>query len=565
MGVKMRLFPIVLAAAALAAPPPAWADEKLDKAMAKAERQLAEGKEDDAVKTLAKAVEKAKRDPEAPLVLARFLSRRGRLDDAGAALADAATRSANAPPAVQARVLAARSAFALRTGTVGEATHLARQAVEAEAGGASLSALARAEARAGVPGASTTAAEAAAAAPDSAAVHLARGDAFLAQALPTEAEAAYRKASEIEPDSTLALAGLARALAAQGRAAEALEAAQAAVASDEYSAEALAAVGVAALAADPRDEASEAVAAVQQAKFLEPGNALVKLEVGRVFESRDQLDQAAAIYEEAIALDPAWAAPQVARLALRLREGDSEGTLAGLRAMPEEMRNTGRAALLLGQALLETENPAEALAALDRAVAALPGLAEAHAAHGDAAEAADEPTVAADAYGRAVERAPEDLQYRLRHGALLARDGRFDEASEELLEVVDRPEGRDPETLIDLGAVYRSFDPPRVEDAVAAYEEALKLDPGNGDAVLGVARSYRAGRQWEKAIAAYERLPDVDPRREAESLLGVAWTYCLSRDLYKARFYAGLAAQAGASMGKLRAALADECRSVRND
>jgi tetratricopeptide (TPR) repeat protein len=561
----MRLFPIVVTLAALAVALPVRADKKLDKAVAKAERQLAEGKEDDAVKTLTKAVKKARRDPEAPLVLASFLSGLGRLDDAGAALAEAAARSAGGPPAVRARVLATQSAFALRTGTVGEATDLARQAVEAEAGVASLSALARAEARAGAPGASATAAKATGAAPGSSAAQLASGDAFLGQRLAQEAEAAYRRASEIEPGSPLTLAGLARALAAQGRAAEALETARAAAAADPYSAEALAAVGVATLAADPRDASSDAVAAVQQATFLEPGNALVKLEVGRVYESREQLNQARPAYEEAAALDPTWAAPQVAILALRLREGNTEETLAGLRALPDEMRATGGAELLLGQALLKTGDSAEAMAALDRAATALPGLAEARAAHGDAAEAAGEPTVAADAYGRAVEREPDNLHYRLRHGALLARDGRFDEAVTELLEVTGRPEGRDPKILMDLGAVYRSFEPPRVEDAVAAYEEALKLDPGNGDAALGVARSYRAGRQWERAIEAYERLPDVDPRREAESLLGVAWCYCLSRDLYKARFYAGLAAQAGASMRQLRAALADSCKTARDD
>ncbi len=561
----MRLFPIVVALAALAVALPARADKKLDKAVAKAERQLAEGKEDDAVKTLTKAVKKARRDPEAPLVLASFLSGLGRLDDAGAALADAATRSASGSPAAQARILATRSAFALRTGTVGEATDLARQAVEAEDGVASLSALARAEARAGAPGASATAAQATGAAPGSAAAQLASGDAFLGQVLAQEAEAAYRRATEIEPRSPLSLAGLARALAAQGRAAEALETAQAAVEADPHSAEALAAVGVATLAADPRDASSDAVAAVQQATFLEPGNALVKLEVGRVYESREQLEQARPAYEEAAALDPTWAAPQVAILALKLREGDTDGTLAALRALPDQMRATGGAELLLGHALLETGDSAAAMAALDRAVTALPGLAEAHAAHGDAAEAAGEPTVAADAYGRAVEREPDNLHYRLRHGALLARDGRFDEAVAELLEVTGRPEGRDPEILMDLGAVYRSFEPPRIEDAVAAYQEALKLDPGNGDAALGVARSYRAGRQWERAIEAYERLPDVDPRREAESLLGVAWCYCLSRDLYKARFYAGLAGQAGASMRQLRKALADSCKTARDD
>jgi tetratricopeptide (TPR) repeat protein len=563
----MRLLPIVVALTALGVALPAWADKRLDKAVAKAERQLAEGKEDDAVKTLTKAVKKARRDPEAPLVLARFLSGLGRLDDAGAALAEAAARSTGGPPAVRARVLAAQSAFALRTGTVAEAEDLARQAVEAEAepGVASLAALARAEARAGAPGASTTAAQATEAGPGSAVAHLASGDALLVQGLAQEAEAAYRRASEIEPGSALALAGLARALAAQGRAAEALETAHAATEADPNRAEALAAVGVAALATDPEDTSSDAAAAVQQATFLEPGSALVKLEVGRVFESREQLDQAETAYEEAAALDPTWAAPQVAKLALRLREGDTEGTLAGLRALPDPMRATGGAQLLLGRALLEAGDSAEAVAALDRAATALPGRAEAHAAHGDAAEAAGEPTVAADAYGRAVEGEPDNLRYRLRHGALLARDGRFDEALAELLEVTSRPEGRDPETLMDLGAVYRSFEPPRVEDAVAAYEEALKLDPGNGDAALGVAQSYRAARQWERAIEAYERLPDVDPRREGESLLGVAWCYCLSRDAYKARFYAGLAAQAGANMRKLRAALSDSCRTARDN
>jgi len=447
----MRLFPIVVTLAALAVALPARADKKLDKAVAKAERQLAEGKEDDAVKTLTKAVKKARRDPEAPLVLASFLSGLGRLDDAGAALADAATRSASGSPAVQARILAARSAFALRTGTVGEAADLARQAVQAEDGVVSLSALARAEARAGAPEASATAAKATGAAPGSAAAQLASGDAFLGQRLAQEAEAAYRRASEIEPDSPLTLAGLARALAAQGRAAEALETAQAAAEADPYSAEALAAVGVATLAADPRDASSDAVAAVQQATFLEPGNALVKLEVGRVYESREQLNQARPAYEEAAALDPTWAAPQVAILASRLREGDTDETLAGLRALPDEMRATGGAELLFGQALLKIGDSAEAMAALDRAATALPGLAEAHAAHGDAAEAAGEPTVAADAYGRAVEREPDNLHYRLRHGALLARDGRFDEAVTELLEVTGRPEGRDPKILMDLG------------------------------------------------------------------------------------------------------------------
>lgn len=560
----MRIFP-VLAALALTVAPPSWADERLDKAVNKAEEQLAEGKPDDAVKTLEKAVSRAPRDAEAPLVLAGLLSRLGRLEDAGTALAKAGELAAAAPPAVRARVLAARSAFALRAGTVREARDLARQAVEAEAGVLGLAALARAQARAGDPEARATAAEATQAAPESAAAQIATGDASLAARLAGEAEVAYRRALEIEPRSVTALTGLARALAAQRRAGDAFEAARAATQADPHSAEALAAVGLAALAEDSHDQNSEAIAAVQQATFLEPKNALVKLEVGRVFDSREQLEQTAAAYEQAAGLDPTWAAPRIATLELQLRGGDADGTLAGLLALPDEMRTTGEAALVLGQALLRTGDAAGARAALDSAVVALPGLAEAHAAQGEAAEDLSEWTRAADAYGRAVGLEPGNLEYRLRHGVLLARDGRLEESLRELLEVTGRPEGQEPGILMELGRAYRSFEPPRVEEAVAAYERALKLDPKNGEAALGVAESYRAGRQWARAISAYERFSDVDPRREGESLLGVAWCYCYSHDLYRARFYAGLAAQAGVKMGELRAALSTSCGASRDE
>jgi tetratricopeptide (TPR) repeat protein len=555
----MRPVPVLLAIT-LSVTVPLRADKRTDDAVAKAEAQLAKGKEDEAVKILQKAAARADRDPEPHVALARLLSRLGRLDEAGAALAAAGDLAAAAPPAVRARVFAARSAFALRAGTVEEATDLARQAVAAEAGADSLAALARAQARAGDPTAArATAEKAVRSTPGAATVQIANGDALLAAHLAKEAEAAYRRAAEIEPRSAAALAGLARSLAAQGKAAPALEKAHAATQADPHSAEALVAVGLAALARDPHDASGDAVSAVQQAAFLEPKNPLVKLAVGRVFESREQLEQAEAAYEQAAGLDPTWAAPRVAALALQLRRGDAKGALAGLRALPDEMQATGDAELLLGRLLLRTGDAAGAKKALDAAVKSLPGLAEAHAARGDAAHELAERTLAADAYGKAVELDPGNVAYRSRYGLFLAQDGRLDEGLAVLLDATSRPEGRDPDTLNDLGWVYRSFKPARVKDAVAAYESALKLDPKNGDAALGVAESYRAGRQWARAISAYEHVPDVDRRREGDALLGIAWCYCHSHDLARARFYAGLAARSGANMRELRAALSASC------
>jgi protein O-GlcNAc transferase len=559
----MRLVAVVVSLS-LGVALPASADKRLDDAVKKAEAQLAKGKPDEAVKILDKAVSKSPRDAEAPLALAQLFLRLGRLDEAAGALAKAGDRAGSAPPAVRARVLAARSGFALRAGTVREALDLGRRAVEAEPAAGSLAALARAQARAGDPGALATAAEATRVAPDSAVARIASGDASLAARLAPEAEAAYRRASELEPHSAVALTGLARALAARGKASEALETARGATRADPHLAEALGAVGLAALAGDPHDAKSEAISAVQQAAFLEPKSALVKLEVGRVFESREQPEQAAAAYEEATGLDPTWAAPRVAVLALELHAGDADATLQGLRALPDDMKATGAAALLLGRVLLQTGDTAGARTALDRAVAALPGLAEAHAVRGDAADALGERTLAADAYGQAVELAPDNVAYQARYGVLLAADGRLEDALAALLEVTSRPEGQEPGTFVDLGQVYRGFKPPRVEEAVAAYRQALKLDPKSGEAALGVAESYRAGKQWARAVAAYERVADVDRRREGEAFLGVAWCYCESHDLDRARFYAGLAARAGAKMRELRAALSRSCSGVQD-
>jgi len=82
---------------------PARADKRLDQAVAKAEAQLAKGKEAEAVKILEKEVSRAKSDPEPPLALATMLLRLGRLDEASAALHAAGERAEKAPPAVRAR------------------------------------------------------------------------------------------------------------------------------------------------------------------------------------------------------------------------------------------------------------------------------------------------------------------------------------------------------------------------------------------------------------------------------------------------------------------------------
>jgi tetratricopeptide (TPR) repeat protein len=531
-------------------------NKKLDEALAKAELQIAKGKDDEAVKILQKAASQLSKDPEAPLALALLLQRLGRLDDAGVAFGRAGELSVNAQPPVKARVLASRSGFALRAGQAGDALALAKQAVEARAGVEELAALARAEARLGEPTARATADKAVQAGAASAPAQLARGDALLAARLAKDAEAAYQRALELAPRSAPAATGLAFALAAQGKAARAIETARSATSFDAHSGEAHAALALGALAQDPLDKGNEAVSAAQQASFLEPRNPLVKQLLGRVFESRGQLDQANAAYTEAAGLDTSWPAPRVAMLALQFRKGDVDGALAGVRALPEELKRSGEAQLLLGRLLLKKEDaPEAAKAALDHAVAALPGVADAQAALGTAAYNVGELKQAADAYGRAVALEPDNLGYQSNYGLFLGYDDRLEQGQAVLLKLTERPELKDPGPFVNLGWIYRHMDPPKVTEAVAAYEKALKLDPKSGQAALGIALSYRAGRQWNRAVDAYVRVAQVDKRLEGEASVGTAWCYYRAGDLERTRFYTGVAARQGADVRGLRSAL----------
>jgi cellulose synthase operon protein C len=548
----MRLAATVVALSLCALP--ASADKKLDDAIRKAEAQLAKGKDAEAIKILQKETSRAPRDPEPQLALAALQLRLGKLDEAQGALAKAGELAGGAPAPVRARVRTSQSALALRAGKAGDALAFARQAVEASAGPESLAALARAEARLGDPAARETAARAVKEAPASAATQLALGDALLAAGLGDDAEAAYRRAQQAEPRSVSAGAGLALALAAQRKAAPALEAARAAVALDARSAEAQAALAIAELARDPEDKKSEAVAAAYQAVSLEPKSALAKLTLGRALESGGQLDQAAATYAEATQLDPSWAAPRVGALGVQLARGNVAGALAGVRALPAEQAASGGAQLLLGRLLSRKEEWADALSALDAAAIALPGLAEAHALRATAAYNAGQLKLAADASGRAVELDPANGAYLATHALYLGYDRRLEQALSVMQKAMALPGGETSDAFMALGSVHRSFRPPRVADAVTAYEKALKLDPKNGQAALGVAESYRAGRQWARAISAYERVSQSFPRLDAEAALGTAWCYLLSGDETRAKFYTQVAVRGGADVDEIRQA-----------
>jgi tetratricopeptide (TPR) repeat protein len=531
----------LMAVLAFAAAAPALADKRLDDALAKAAGQLEKDQADNALKTLQKVLS----PPEAHLALARLQLQAGKLDEAGQTLDKAVELAAGGAPAVRAQALAEQSRYKLRTGTAGEALAAAEAAVQAESNAASLAAKAVAQARLLDPGALATAEKAVQADAGSAAAQAALGDALLAAHKHPEAEAAFRKALGLDARYAAASVGLSRALREQGKNSEAIAAARKATEIDPHSGEAFAELGLALLTQDPVDKSNEAIAQAQQGAFLEPKNGAVKLAVGRLFESRGQLDQAVSSYREAATLDPALASARLAALQLQYRRGDIDGALDEIKKLPPDVAQAGDVQLLYGRLLLRKEDTAGALPVLEKAAKTLSGSAEAQAILGTAYYNAGDLEKAAEAYKRASQLDPANDAYQANHGLFLGYAGKVEEGAAVLEKLASKPAYKDVGGLINLGWLYRAMKPPKVDKSVAAYKRALQLDPKSGQAALGVALAYYADKRWDEAITAFGAAKDVDKKLAGDALTGIAWSYYFKRDMDQARAYGQQAKAAG--------------------
>src|SRR4029079_15067776 len=109
---------------------PAFADKKLDDAVAKAESLAEKGKPEEAVKAVQKVAEQSN-SAEAYVALARFQSRLASPDEAQASFTKAVELSKAAPAEMQAQALAALSGMDLTYSTGRDALAHAEEAVKA--------------------------------------------------------------------------------------------------------------------------------------------------------------------------------------------------------------------------------------------------------------------------------------------------------------------------------------------------------------------------------------------------------------------------------------------------
>ena len=293
----------------------------------------------------------------------------------------------------------------------------------------------------------------------------------------TEAEEHLRRAVVLDPRNTTAHQNLAEALRKQGRYAAAVESYRAVLAIDAGFALAYAGMGMARFEAQ---RYAEALAALEQALALQPELAApgtLPLFMGRAARELGRLDAAAGHFARAMELDPGNVEPILDLATLRRgqqRDRAADALLARARAL-----RPGDPALL--------HTVAEAFRTQGRLEEAIAG------------------------YRAVLELDPEYAPSHAALGIALYQTRRYAAGVETMAHAL----ALDPALPVAgslhlfMGRAWQELGDPAA--AVAQYEQALRLEPRNSEALDHLAMARFGQRRYEEALALYRTLAEIDP------------------------------------------------------
>jgi Tfp pilus assembly protein PilF len=300
---------------------------------------------------------------------------------------------------------------------------------------------------------------------------------------------------------------------------------------------------------------NDAIGEAQDGAFKNPKNPEIQMIVGKIFEADGRFDQAAAAYKKALETDPDFSPARSALINAQFRKGDLDGALAEAKKLAVASPNSGDTQLLLGELLLRKNEFDAAVAPLQKAVQLLPGSANAHAYLARAYHSTGKVKEAVAEYAKAVQSDPSNADLRSNYGLALSQVGQDAQAVEELKKVVASPGYKNTAGYTNLGFVYRSIEPPRNEEAVAAYKKALELDAKNAQAALGLAWVYLNAKRYADSIAACKQAMQIDTGLSPACNQTMAWAYLSNKQFKEAREALTAADTAGAGNAKLDALL----------
>jgi protein O-GlcNAc transferase len=219
-----------------------------------------------------------------------------------------------------------------------------------------------------------------------------------------------------------------------------------------------------------------------------------------------QLDEAEALYRQALAFDNRHAGATQMRGVIRLQKGDAAGAVELIkRSLDFEPRNP-RALNNLGNALLELKRYDEAIEALRLAVKVQPESADAQGNLGRALRKRRLYPEAVEAYRKAVELAPDRAGLHSSLGTALAESGDPVAA----IASHERAMALAPDRADLRNNVAHAYNlAGRHAEAESSFRQAVALDPKGGEYHLGLGRALNSMGRFDEAIGHYREARDT--------------------------------------------------------
>lgn len=401
--------------------------------------------------------------------------------------------------------------------------------------------------------------------PNEAAGHAALGGA-LASSQPQQAEQSYRKALQLEPTNAAALQGLIALYSEQGRGQEAMQLyerlspAQKQKLGDVSKLRAGLRRSRAQAALTAGDYAT-AQAELEMAMAEDSGNAWVRLDLARLYQSMGRPDQARNIIQGLMAVN--GDAPESLYVyALMARENDDWNAVeSALSRIPDNQLDASMRQLQALAAIERSAVQARALTKQGRAGQAQMAVAATEQQFANQLQDAEIAAALAGAWADAGNRqralvlaqnlikGTPDTDARLQYAGVLARAGQDAELSASLRQLqtlnLNAGQMRRYQNLR-AGYLLRQADAMRemgnLEGAYEMIAPVLAEQPQNIDAHAALARMYAAAGQHPQALALYQRVLQVRPT-DLDTLTAAAQSAAAHSDMFSAEKYMQAALQ----------------------
>ena len=356
---------------------------------------------------------------------------------------------------------------------------------------------------------------------------------------PADAIVAFRQAVSADPSNTTVWFRLAELLRLSGRLEEAIDVVNELL---QRAPDFVMALGTKGRALVDLRKPAEAIAVLDRAIELQSDYVFGLLAKADALLQLDRRLEAIDIYRKLLQIDPTSEPLALDFVKLRGLDGNLEESLSVLDDLLARQPNHAEAIGIKGQVLAASQRPLEAVGLLQRATELDPSLDWVWFSLGDTRRQLGQYEAALAAFDRALEQTPDDVETLAWKGDVLLTLGRYPEA----LDVLERALARNHDDVFALGtkaqvlaaqgqrqqavellmrAVELDATLPwtrfelsenlrlvgRYDEAVAHYDEMLKLQPERVDALSGKANALEILERYEEALRVIDQALELDP------------------------------------------------------